>query len=152
MSCGPCSSVVYYVRLHRAQEKSDFPCKNSLLSTNHHGYRRSYTPYFEPLPLPPWAYNSTHPFPSFQPYQIVTNISLGASGVIQTRSYNSSARRLGTTLPLTYLRYSSIPTEQDVPVVSMRRRVGKLAPHSTGGAQGNNTTGGHSHETHRCLL
>jgi len=68
------------------------------------------------------------------------------------RANNSSARRLGTTLPLTYLRYSSIPTKQDVPVVSMRPAVGKVAPHSIRGAQGNNTTGGHSHETHRCML
>jgi hypothetical protein len=74
------------------------------------------------------------------------------SGVLRTRSYNSSAHRLDTTLPLTYLRYSSIPTEQDVPVASIRRAVGTAVPLSTGGAQGNKTTGGHSHETHCCLL
>ena len=122
----------------RAQEKSDFSRKNSILNTNYHGYRRSYTPSFEPLQLLPRAYNSTQSFPSFQPYQIVTDISHLASGVLRTHAYNSSTRRLDTTLSLAYLRYSPRSTKQDVPAVSIRRSVGKVAPWFTGGATGNN--------------
>ncbi|GEM_PF-3600853 len=78
-----------FVKLHsKRSKKYEFFNKNKILSTNYHGYRRSYTPSSEPLLLRPWAYNSAHPFPSSQPYQIVTFISHVIFGVLRTRSYN----------------------------------------------------------------